>query len=58
MRWAEDVARIREKMNAYRILVGKLGVKRPLERPKHLWENNNNNNNNTDLRKIGRGFTD
>jgi hypothetical protein len=30
MRWAEHVAQIREKSNAYRILVGKSEGKRPL----------------------------
>jgi hypothetical protein len=34
MRWAGHVARIGEKRNAYRILVGKPGGKRPLGRPR------------------------
>jgi hypothetical protein len=29
-----------EKGNAYRILVGKPDGKRPLERPRHRWEDN------------------
>jgi hypothetical protein len=29
-----------EKRNAYRILVGKPGRKRPLGRPRHRWEDN------------------
>jgi hypothetical protein len=29
-----------EKRNAYMILVGKLGGKRPLGRPRHRWVNN------------------
>jgi hypothetical protein len=29
-----------EKMNAYRILVGKPGGKRPLGRPRRWWLNN------------------
>jgi hypothetical protein len=33
MRWAGHVAHMREKRNAYRILVGKLERKRPLGRP-------------------------
>jgi hypothetical protein len=37
MRWAGHVARIREKRNAYRILVGKPKVKRPLGRPRRRW---------------------
>jgi hypothetical protein len=35
MRWAVHVARIGEKMNAYRLLVGKPEGKRPLGRPRH-----------------------
>jgi hypothetical protein len=38
-----------EKRNAYRILVGKPGGKRPLERPRRRWENNFR----MDLREIG-----
>jgi hypothetical protein len=30
----------REKRNAYRVLVGKSGGKRPLGRPKRRWEGN------------------
>jgi hypothetical protein len=36
MRWAGHVARIGEKKNAYRLLVGK----RPLGRPRHRWVDN------------------
>jgi hypothetical protein len=36
MRWAGHVARIGEKRNAYRLLVGK----RPLGRPRHTWVDN------------------
>jgi hypothetical protein len=35
MRWAGYVARMGEKRNAYRILVGKPEGKRPLGRPRH-----------------------
>jgi hypothetical protein len=35
MRWAGSVARIGEKRNAYRILVGKLERKIPPGRPRH-----------------------
>jgi hypothetical protein len=35
MRWAEHVARMVEKRNAYKLLVGKLEGRRPLERPRH-----------------------
>jgi hypothetical protein len=40
MRWAGHVARIEEKRNAYRILVGKPEEKRPLGRPRHRWVDN------------------
>jgi hypothetical protein len=34
MRWADHVARMGEKRNVYRLLVGKPEGKRPLERPR------------------------
>jgi hypothetical protein len=37
MRWAGHVARMREKRNAYRLLVGKPEGKGPLERPRRRW---------------------
>jgi hypothetical protein len=37
MRWAGNVARIGEKRNAYRLLVGKPEGKRPLGRPRRRW---------------------
>jgi hypothetical protein len=40
MRWAGHVARLGEKMNAYRILVGKPEGKRPLKRSRRRWEDN------------------
>jgi hypothetical protein len=40
MRFAGHVARIGEKMNAYRILVGKPEGKRPLGRPRRRWVDN------------------
>jgi hypothetical protein len=40
MRWAGHIARMGEKRNAYRILVGKLDGKRPLGRPRHRWLDN------------------
>jgi hypothetical protein len=49
MRWAGHVARMGEKMNAHRILVGKPEGKRPLGRPRHRWVNNIK----MDLREIG-----
>jgi hypothetical protein len=40
MRWAGNVARMGEKRNAYRILVGKPEGKRPLGRPRRRWVDN------------------
>jgi hypothetical protein len=37
MRWAGHVARMGEKRNAYRILVGKPEGRRPLGRPRRRW---------------------
>jgi hypothetical protein len=40
VRWEEHVARICEKRNAYRILVGKPEGKRPLGTPQRRWVGN------------------
>jgi hypothetical protein len=40
MRWAVHVARMGEKRNAYRLLVGKPEGKSPLGRPRRRWVNN------------------
>jgi hypothetical protein len=40
MRWAGHVARMGEKRNAYRLLVGKPDGKRPLGRPRRWWVDN------------------
>jgi hypothetical protein len=40
MKWAEHVARMGEKRNAYRLLVGKPDEKRPLGRPRRRWVDN------------------
>jgi hypothetical protein len=40
MRWAGHVARVGEKRNVYRLLVGKPEGKRPLGRPRLWWVNN------------------
>jgi hypothetical protein len=39
-RWAGHVARIWEKWNSYRTLVGKPEGKRPLGRPRRRWVDN------------------
>jgi hypothetical protein len=40
MRWLGHVARMGTIRNAYEILIGKPEGKRPLERPRHRWEDN------------------
>jgi hypothetical protein len=40
MRWAGHVARMGEVRGTYRILVGRPEGRRPLERPRHRWEDN------------------
>jgi hypothetical protein len=40
IRWAGHVARMGEKRNAYRLLVGKPEGKRPLGRPRRRWVDN------------------
>jgi hypothetical protein len=54
MGWAGYVARMGEKMNAYRILVGKPERKRSLGRPRRRWVDNIE----MDLREIGRDGRD
>jgi hypothetical protein len=49
MRWAGHVALMTAKRIAYRILVGKSEVKRPLGRLGHRWEDNIR----MDLREMG-----
>jgi hypothetical protein len=49
MKWAGHVARMGEKKNAYRILVGKPEGKRPLGKPRRRWVDNIK----MDLREIG-----
>jgi hypothetical protein len=36
----KEMARVREKRNVYRLLVGKPEVKRPLGRPRRRWIDN------------------
>jgi hypothetical protein len=40
MRWAGHVARMGEKRNVYRLLVGKPEGKRPLGKTRHRWIDN------------------
>jgi hypothetical protein len=40
MRWAGHVARMGEKRNTYRLLVGKPEGRRPLGRPRRRWLDN------------------
>jgi hypothetical protein len=40
MRWAGHVARMGEKRNAYRLLVGTPEGKRPLGKPRRRWVDN------------------
>ena len=40
MRWAGQVARMREGRGVHRVLVGKPEGKRPLRRPRRRWEDN------------------
>jgi hypothetical protein len=40
MRWVGHVARVGEKRNVYRLLVGKPEGKRPLGRPRRRWIDN------------------
>jgi hypothetical protein len=54
IRWAGHVARMGEKRNAYRILVGKPEGKRPLGKPRRRWEGNIK----IDLREIRWGGMD
>jgi len=54
MIWAGHVARMGERKGVYRILVGKLKVKRPLGRNRRRWEDNIK----MDLQKVGCGGMD
>jgi hypothetical protein len=54
MSWARHVARIGEKRNAYRLLMGKPEGKRPLGRSRRRWVDNIK----MDLLEIGWGGVD
>jgi hypothetical protein len=49
MRWTVHVAHMGEGRGVYRVLIGRPEGKRPLERPRHRWEDNIK----MDLREIG-----
>jgi hypothetical protein len=51
MRWAEHEACLGEGRNLYKVLMGKLEGKGPLERPRRRWEDGIK----MDLREIGWG---
>jgi hypothetical protein len=51
MRWAGHVAHMEEWRNVYMVWVGKPKAKRPLERPRHRWEDGIK----MDLTEIGWG---
>jgi hypothetical protein len=54
MKWAGHVARMGEKRNAYRLLVGKPMGKSPLGRPRRRWVDNIR----MDLGEVGKGDVD
>jgi hypothetical protein len=54
MIWAGHVARMGDKRNAYRLLVGKPEGKRPLRRPRRRWVDNIR----MDLVEVGWGDVD
>ena len=49
LRWARHVARMEKSRKSFRVLVGKLEGRRPLERPRRRWKDNNK----LDLREVG-----
>jgi hypothetical protein len=53
-RWAGHVARMRDRRNSYRLLVGKPEGRRPLGRPRHRWLDNIR----MDLLEVGWGEVD
>ena len=54
MRWAGHVARMGERRDVYRVLVGKPEGKRPLRRPRRRWKDNIK----MDLQEVGCGGMD
>jgi hypothetical protein len=54
LRWAGHVARMREKRNGYRLLLGRPEGKRPVGRPRRRWVDNIR----MDLGEVGWGDVD
>ena len=54
MRWAGHVACMGERIDVYRVFVGKPEGKRPLGRPRRRWEDNMK----TDFQEVGCGGMD
>ena len=54
MRWVGHVAHMGEERGVYRVLVGKLEVKRPLGRPRRRWVDTIR----MDLQEVGCGYMD
>jgi hypothetical protein len=54
MRWVGHVARMEEKREVHRVLVGKPEGKRPLVRPRRRWEDNIK----MDIQTVGGGRGD
>ena len=54
MRWAEYVARMGERGDVYRVLLGKPEGKIPPGRPRRRWEDNMK----MDLQEVGFGVMD
>ena len=54
MRWVGCVARTGERRGAYSVVVGKPERKRPLGRPRRIWEDNIK----IGLREVGRDWID
>jgi hypothetical protein len=52
MRWTGHVARMGDMRGAYNILVGRPEGRRPLGRPRRIWEDNIK----MDLREVGLGM--
>ena len=54
LRWVGHVARMGERRDAFRVLVGKPEEKKPVGRHRHRWEDNIK----MDIREVGCGVMD